>query len=46
MKRTITILLIAILLPGCAGLNASGVLTITYNTQAATGVLMTPGAPK
>jgi hypothetical protein len=45
MKRLILIAAAAAL-AGCAGLNAQGVLTITYNTPATTtSATLVPGAP-
>jgi LPS O-antigen subunit length determinant protein (WzzB/FepE family) len=37
-------ILAAVLLSGCAGLSVSWVATATYNTQAVTTSVMTPGA--
>jgi hypothetical protein len=40
------IALVCLLLAGCSGLNVSWVATASYNTQAATGAMMSVGEPK
>lgn len=43
MKKTLIAIAATLFMTGCAGLSASGVLTITYNAEAQTISNITPG---